>query len=130
MLKAIALRTNKMSASFEIDWRATALFLVLLFAGLACVVIGLVISGPRDDRLLPGGLCLAMSAITGMVAYFQVRHGKTPVPVDGWGHRMQWADKQDRPIRYWSTTIACTICTVVSLVFSVMMFAFSARILD
>ena len=71
----------------------------------------------------------AAAAIAGVGAYWQIRLGKTPLRESIWSNRMKWADKNERPIRYWFTTVMFTICSISLFIYSILIFAFSTKIL-
>ncbi len=112
-----------------IDRRVSKVLLLLVPIGFVSALVGAIVRGSDGDRFVMGGLCLAMAAIVGLAAYWQIRLGKTPVRKSTWSSRMRWADKQERPIRYWFTTIMFVICAVGILVYSILFFVFSTEFL-
>jgi hypothetical protein len=113
----------------KIDRRVSMFLLVLVPIGLVCALVGSIIPGSDEDRFVLGGLSLALAAIVGTAAYWQIRIGKTPVRETTWSSRMKWADKQDRPFRYWFTTIMYVFCSVTLFVFSILILLFSPEFL-
>jgi hypothetical protein len=112
-----------------ISRRMKIILMAQIFLGIAVAVAGLVVRGPRDDRFVPGGLCLFIAAVTSIVAYSQVRTGKVLVRDSIWSNRFYWIDKQDRLVRYWLTTIMSACCSVALFVYAVIIFAFSMKML-
>ncbi len=111
------------------DRRVSKLLLLLVPIGFASALAGAILRGSASDRFVLGGLSLAVAAMVGLTAYWQIRLGKTPVRESAWSSRMRWADKQERPIRYWFTTIMFAICAVGILVYSILFFVFSTEFL-
>jgi hypothetical protein len=114
------------------DRRVGLSMLLLVPVGLGAALVGWLVRGSDDNRFVLGGLCLALSAIVGAAAYLQIRLGKMPVrqPTSKWVVRMEWVDRKDRPVRYWLTTIMYACCSVTLLVYAMLFFVFSAKILD
>lgn len=113
----------------RIDRRVSICLLMLVPVGLVCAVVGSIIPDSDDDRFLIGGLCLALAAFAAVAAYWQIRLGKTPVRETAWSSRMKWVDKQDRPIRYWFTTIMYVFCSATLFVYAILILIFSSEIL-
>lgn len=105
--------------------------ILLAFLALGCVsfIAGLTIRGSHDDRFAPGGLSLALAAMMGGAAQFQIRTGKIPVRESRWSRQIRWVDKRERPIHYWFTSIMYVVCSVMFLVYSILIFAYSMEIL-
>ncbi len=119
-----------MSANVDrIDRGVSTCLLILVPVGLVCAVVGSIIQGADDDRFLIGGLCLALAAFSALAAYWQIRLGKTPVRETAWSSRMRWADKQDRLIRYWFTTIMYVFGSATLFFYAILILIFSTEIL-
>jgi hypothetical protein len=113
----------------EFDRRICLWTLLTVPVALALCIIGLVTGGPTEDRLMPGGLSFALTAMAAVAAYVQIRYGITPVRTTRWGNRMKWVHKSECPFRYWFTTFVFVICAIGMLTVSIACFAFSMHIL-
>jgi hypothetical protein len=115
-----------MSLNMEkLDRRICLWTLLAVPVGLMFFFIGLLTGGPTEDRLMPGGLSLALTAMVAVAAFVQIRYRITPTRVTWWTSEMNWVHKSECPFRYWYTTFAFVISAIGMLTMTIACFAFS-----
>ena len=110
--------------------RITRLVLGGVPIGFVLFVIGLAIEDPNSSRLIPGGVCLAITSAATACAVIQLRSGFTCIPDVVNRGRMRWAHKSEFPIPYWTATVMLLTCAISGLTFTTAFFVWSIRILD
>ena len=99
--------------------------LILIPIGLVCAFVGAIVRRSCEDRLVEGGLSLALGGFMGVAAYAQIRFGVVVMRKSTWNKQCKAVDKQERPYDTGSRR-SCTpsvpLCffffAILSLVFS------------